>query len=103
MYAPLVITDHNVVMVVTSLSGLALYFSRAPIPHVRADAPGAVFYKHIGLYVYRRDFLLAYSGLHVGPLEQAECLEQFRALEHWHSRRVGETEDESLEWVQPAD
>jgi len=100
---PREITDPNVVKVVTSQSGLALYFSRAPIPHVRADAPGAVFYKHIGLYVYRRDFLLAYSGLPVGPLEQAECLEQLRALENGHSIRVVETEYESVGVDTPAD
>jgi len=100
---PREIADPNVVKVVTSHSGLALYFSRAPIPHVRADAPAAVFFKHIGLYVYRRDFLLAYSGLPVGPLEQAERLEQLRALENGHSIRVVETEYESLGVDTPAD
>ena len=100
---PREITDPNVVKVVTSHSGLALYFSRASIPHVRADASGAVFYKHIGLYVYRRDFLLGYSGLPVGPLEQAESLEQLRALENGHSIRVVETEYESLGVDTPED
>jgi len=71
---------------------------------VRADARGAaVFFKHIGLYVYRRDFLLKYSGLPVGPLEQAERLEQLRALENGHSIRVVETEYESLGVDTPAD
>ena len=100
---PREITDPNVVKVVTGHSGLALYFSRAAIPHVRADAPDAVFFKHIGLYVYRRDFLLAYSGLPVGPLERAECLEQLRALENGHSIRVVETEYESVGVDTPAD
>src|SRR5260370_447221 len=57
---------------------------------------GAVHYKHIGLYVYRREFLLAYSGLPVGPLERAEQLEQLRALENGYRVRVAETEYESL-------
>ena len=53
-------------------------------------------FKHIGLYVYRRDFLLSYSDLPVGPLEQAERLEQLRALENGYRIRVVETEYESL-------
>jgi 3-deoxy-manno-octulosonate cytidylyltransferase (CMP-KDO synthetase) len=100
---PREITDPNVVKVVTGRNGMALYFSRSPIPHVRAGASGAVFFKHIGLYVYRRDFLLKYSGLPVGPLEQAERLEQLRALENGHSIRVVETEYESLGVDTPAD
>jgi 3-deoxy-manno-octulosonate cytidylyltransferase (CMP-KDO synthetase) len=98
------ITDPNVVKVVTDLSGFALYFSRAPIPHVRADArAGRAFYKHIGLYVYQRDFLLGYSALPVGPLEKAERLEQMRALENGYRIRVVETEYESLGVDTPAD
>jgi 3-deoxy-manno-octulosonate cytidylyltransferase (CMP-KDO synthetase) len=101
---PREIEDPNVVKVVTGLSGMALYFSRSPIPHVRAgESAGAVFFKHIGLYVYRRDFLLAYSALPVGPLEKAERLEQLRALENGYSIRVVETEYESLGVDTPAD
>ncbi len=101
---PREIVDPNVVKVVTSLSGMALYFSRSPIPHVRAGDPGAAaFLKHIGLYVYRRDFLLGYSALPVGPLEKAERLEQLRALENGYSIRVVETEYESLGVDTPAD
>ncbi len=98
------ITDPNVVKVVTNHAGLALYFSRAPIPHVGAGERGStVFFKHIGLYVYQRDFLLGYSGLPVGPLEKAERLEQLRALENGHAIRVVETEYESLGVDTPAD
>ena len=88
---PSEIDNPNVVKVVSDLAGNAIYFSRCPIPH-----GGAAHYKHIGLYVYRRDFLLAYSGLPVGPLEQAERLEQLRALENGYRVRVIETEYESL-------
>ena len=68
----------------------------------RAAARRAYF-KHIGLYVYRRDFLLGYSDLPVGPLEQAERLEQLRALENGYPIRVVETEYESLGVDTPED
>ena len=94
-------SDPNVVKVVTDLAGNAIYFSRSPIPFHREG--GGTYYKHIGLYVYRRDFLLAYSGLPVGPLEQVERLEQLRALENGQRVRVVETEYESLGVDTPAD
>jgi 3-deoxy-manno-octulosonate cytidylyltransferase (CMP-KDO synthetase) len=102
---PREIADPNVVKVVTDRAGNALYFSRSPIPHVR-QAGGSrpmAYYKHIGLYAYRRQFLLGYSGLPAGPLEQAERLEQLRALENGHSIRVVETEYESIGVDTPAD
>jgi 3-deoxy-manno-octulosonate cytidylyltransferase (CMP-KDO synthetase) len=95
------IADPNVVKVVTNRSGDAIYFSRCPIPYVREGR--ATNYKHIGLYVYRRDFLLAYPTLPVGPLERAECLEQLRALENGYRIRVAETEYDSLGVDTPAD
>jgi 3-deoxy-manno-octulosonate cytidylyltransferase (CMP-KDO synthetase) len=105
---PREITDPNVVKVVTNRSGDAIYFSRCPIPFERGTPdlgkPGiAPYFKHIGLYVYRRDFLLAYSALPVGPLELAERLEQLRALENGFSVRVVETEYESLGVDTPED
>jgi len=88
----------NVVKVVTDRQGFALYFSRAPIPHPRdfkAELqqrwPELATAKHIGLYVYRRDFLLKYPHLQATPLETQECLEQLRALEHGYRIRVAET------------
>jgi 3-deoxy-manno-octulosonate cytidylyltransferase (CMP-KDO synthetase) len=95
------ITNPNVVKVVTDLHGKAIYFSRSPIPYCREGTSD--YFKHIGLYVYRRDFLLAYSGLPTGPLERAEKLEQLRALENGHVIRVAETEYESLGVDTPAD
>src|SRR5581483_7542513 len=104
---PREITDPNVVKVVTGRSGNALYFSRSPIPFIREPAgsrsENGCYYKHIGLYVYRRDFLLGYSALPVGPLEEAERLEQLRALENGHQIRVVETEYESLGVDTPED
>lgn len=95
------IENPNVVKVVTGREQQALYFSRSPIPYYR-DGQG-IYFKHIGLYTYRRDFLLQYSDLPVGPLESAEKLEQLRALENGYTIRVAETEYESLGVDTPAD
>ena len=101
---PSEVNNPNVVKVVTDLGGNAIYFSRCPIPYLRdGSSSGIVHYKHIGLYVYRREFLLAYSGLPVGPLEQAERLEQLRAIENGYRIRVVETEYESLGVDTPED
>jgi 3-deoxy-manno-octulosonate cytidylyltransferase (CMP-KDO synthetase) len=93
------IADPNVVKVVTDQTGDAIYFSRCPIPFCRgtpaAAEPPVAYFKHIGLYVYQREFLLGYSSLALGPLERAERLEQLRALENGYRIRVVETEYES--------
>jgi 3-deoxy-manno-octulosonate cytidylyltransferase (CMP-KDO synthetase) len=88
----------NVVKVVTDRAGFALYFSRAPIPYSRdfADSLEERFaevgaFKHIGLYVYRREFLLGYPRLPATPLENLEKLEQLRALEQGYRIMVAET------------
>jgi 3-deoxy-manno-octulosonate cytidylyltransferase (CMP-KDO synthetase) len=100
--------DRNVVKVVTDRFENAIYFSRSTIPYTRDQADdkakdGPPHFKHIGLYVYRRDFLLRYPDLAVGPLEKAERLEQLRALENGHKIRVVETEYESVGVDTPAD
>jgi 3-deoxy-manno-octulosonate cytidylyltransferase (CMP-KDO synthetase) len=96
------VADPNVVKVVVDRFQNAIYFSRSTIPHTR-DGGAVTHYKHIGLYVYKRDFLLRYSGFSVGPLEQAERLEQLRALENGFKIRVVETDYESLGVDTPAD
>lgn len=100
---PREITDPNVVKVVTAHNGDAIYFSRCPIPFDRDRSASAPYFKHIGLYVYQRDFLLNYSALPVGPLEQSERLEQLRALENGIPIRVVETEYESMGVDTPED
>jgi 3-deoxy-manno-octulosonate cytidylyltransferase (CMP-KDO synthetase) len=92
----------DVVKVVFDLNNNALYFSRSPIPHVR-DAKSFAeakkydcYYKHIGLYAYRRDVLFAFTSLQQSELEKIEKLEQLRMLEHGMIIKVVETEDESL-------
>jgi 3-deoxy-manno-octulosonate cytidylyltransferase (CMP-KDO synthetase) len=99
---PREIDDPNVVKVVTDRFQNAIYFSRSTIPHGRGGG-SAGYFKHIGLYVYRRDFLLRYSDLAMGPLEEAERLEQLRALENGYKIRVVETEYESLGVDTPED
>jgi 3-deoxy-manno-octulosonate cytidylyltransferase (CMP-KDO synthetase) len=99
---PAEIHDPNVVKVVTDRFENAVYFSRSTIPFVRGDE-SYTWFKHIGLYVYRRDFLLRYSGMAVGPLERAERLEQLRALENGFKIRVVETEYESIGVDTPED
>lgn len=77
----------NNVKVVVDRAGNALYFSRALIPYPRNAGKAAVF-KHIGIYAYRRDFLLTFAKMEPTPLEQAESLEQLRALENGCKIRV---------------
>jgi len=99
--------DPNVVKVVTDRFGNAVYFSRSPIPFHRdavdREGEAVTHFKHIGLYVYRRDFLLRYPDLPAGPLERAEKLEQLRALENGFRIRVVETDYESIGVDTPAD
>lgn len=100
---PTAVADPNVVKVVTDHHGNAIYFSRSPIPFVRGSDVASVHFKHIGLYIYQRDFLLAYPDLPIGPLEQAEKLEQLRALENGFKIRVVETDYDSLGVDTPED
>ena len=82
------ISNPNVVKVVLSRSGEAMYFSRAAIPFVRdPDTAGKIAHlRHLGIYAYRADFLQAYTRLDPAPPEQAEALEQLRAL--WNGYRI---------------
>ena len=98
-----------VVKVVVSTTHEALYFSRAAIPFVRDTDDRALwlkqhtFYKHVGIYVFRRDFLLSYSSMPESDLERAERLEQLRILERGYRIKVGITQYDSLPIDTPAD
>ena len=81
------LTDPNRVKVVRAQNGDALYFSRSPIPYRRKKAGSAPIWQHVGLYAYRRSFLLEYVQLAPTPLEHSEALEQLRALEHGYRIR----------------
>jgi 3-deoxy-manno-octulosonate cytidylyltransferase (CMP-KDO synthetase) len=93
----------STVKVVTDQQGYALYFSRSLIPYPRVETPGLQVFKHIGIYAYRRDFLLRYAALEPTPLEQAESLEQLRALEHGYRIKVLKTDFHFIGVDTPAD
>lgn len=94
------IHDPNIVKVVTGVSGRALYFSRSVIPNIRDESgdwrPFHNHWQHIGLYAFRRDFLMAYAKLESTPLERLEKLEQLRILENGHPILVVDTEYVSI-------
>jgi 3-deoxy-manno-octulosonate cytidylyltransferase (CMP-KDO synthetase) len=97
----------NVVKVICDTRGRALYFSRYPIPFIRdasdRDLAGQCHWDHIGLYVYRRDFLLAFARMPQTPLEKLEKLEQLRALENGYAIAVIDTDYEAVGVDTPED
>ena len=93
----------NVTKVVVDREGYALYFSRAPIPFTRDGCPPAPAWRHIGLYVYRRECLLQLTALQPTAMERAEALEQLRALEHGIRIKAIETRHDSVGVDTPED
>ncbi len=96
------------VKVVVGTDGRALYFSRSPIPHIRdseglPDDPPCRPLQHLGIYAYRRDFLLSYADLPASPLEDSEKLEQLRALAAGYRIGVGITHHRSIGIDTPED
>ena len=99
------IFNNNITKVVVDKFDSALYFSKAPIPWDRDTWPvnmdealnlsAPLWFKHIGLYAYRKKFLMEYSALPVSPLEKVEKLEQLRILENGFSIKVVETKLDS--------
>jgi len=106
-----VLQNPNVVKVVVARTGYAVYFSRSIVPYVRdAGEPGSVawlkrarFYKHLGIYAYRKELLLQFVQWPPTELEQAEKLEQLRALDHGVPIRALVTPHDSIGVDQPAD
>jgi 3-deoxy-manno-octulosonate cytidylyltransferase (CMP-KDO synthetase) len=94
--------DPSAVKVVTDRLGRALYFSRAPIPFPR-QTPGPSSKLHVGIYAYRRDFLLRFCAWEQTPLEKAESLEQLRCLEHGHRIQVIDTPHRTIGIDTPQD
>jgi 3-deoxy-manno-octulosonate cytidylyltransferase (CMP-KDO synthetase) len=98
------LNNPNITKVVVDRGGHALYFSRAPIPHIRDPRGGwPPLYRHIGLYAYRRSTLLVLASLEPTPLERAESLEQLRALEHGIRIKAVETAYDSFGVDTPED
>jgi 3-deoxy-manno-octulosonate cytidylyltransferase (CMP-KDO synthetase) len=110
---PLKLKNPNVVKVVLDKRGFALYFSRHPIPYIRDWGLGAgdwklnlkkvPFYEHIGIYGFRKDFLMKFSSLKQTPLEKLERLEQLRALENGYKIKVYLTQYKPVILDVPAD
>lgn len=92
------LTNPNVVKAVFAKNRRALYFSRSPIPYNRDNAPfgSQAVFKHLGLYAYRREFLMKLTSMPVSPLESAEKLEQLRVLEAGYPIKVIETDKETI-------
>lgn len=86
----------TVVKVVVDQEHNALYFSRSRIPYPRNPSAPAVVYKHLGIYAYRRDFLLRYAAMEPTSLEQMEMLEQLRVLENGYRIRMVRVEQTSI-------
>lgn len=97
------ITHPNAVKVVCDADGFALYFSRATIPFVRDPGQRTDYYKHHGIYAYRRHFLRTFTALPAGLLEGLEALEQLRALEYGYRIRAVVTPYDSVEVDTPAE
>lgn len=85
----------NAVKVVTDLNNNALYFSRSLLPYPRVEGKANV-YKHIGIYAYKKDFLLKFAKLEPTPLEQSESLEQLRALENGYKIKMIKTKSKFI-------
>jgi 3-deoxy-manno-octulosonate cytidylyltransferase (CMP-KDO synthetase) len=99
------IEDPNVVKVVFNKDNFALYFSRSPIPFSKIQDPGSRLqaYKHLGLYIYRKEFLAKLVQLEPSPLESIEGLEQLRVLENGYRIKVVETKYDSVGVDTPED
>ena len=99
------LNDPNVVKVVVDKNNFALYFSRAAIPHRahNSEIKSPLYYKHIGLYAYTKDFLFTYKNLPVSNLEKIECLEQLRVLEEGFGIKVIETKFDTVGVDTPED
>ncbi|MFA5101079.1 MAG: 3-deoxy-manno-octulosonate cytidylyltransferase [Candidatus Omnitrophota bacterium] len=95
---PAVIADPHVVKVVVDKNGFAMYFSRAPIPFLAhsSEVKAPVYYKHIGLYGYTKDFLFTFKNLKPSHLEKTEKLEQLRVLEEGYKIKTIETKYETI-------
>jgi 3-deoxy-manno-octulosonate cytidylyltransferase (CMP-KDO synthetase) len=95
------IESANVVKVVVDKDNFALYFSRSPIPFIREEKETAgdkkhIYYKHIGLYAYTKDFLFTFANLPQSTLERCEKLEQLRALENGYKIKMVETQYDTI-------
>lgn len=85
------INNPNIVKVITDINDFAIYFSRSVIPYPR-KLENTLYFRHIGLYGYKREFLLEYAKMKQTMLEKTESLEQLRVLENGYKIKVVNTE-----------
>ena len=97
------IANPNTVKVITDRDGFALYFSRAPIPYQRAEEPRAVYFKHKGVYAFRKRALLDFRRLPMQPLEAVEKIEAIRFLEYGKKIKMVQTRVSGIEIDTPED
>lgn len=97
------IQNPNVVKVITDLNGLALYFSRSPIPFAREKSVETVYYKHIGVYAFRKNALLQFAKMPMTPLEISEKIECLRYLEQGLKIKMIETHFQGIGIDAPED
>lgn len=90
------INDPNIAKVITDNMGYAIYFSRRTVPYNRDDFQKSKYYKHIGVYAYRYDFLFEFSKMNSSYLENMEQLEQLRAIENGYKIKVIESKYQSI-------
>ncbi|MBZ9779211.1 3-deoxy-manno-octulosonate cytidylyltransferase [Psychroflexus sp. CAK8W] len=97
------ILNPNHVKVITDLNNFALYFSRSPIPFHRAKDLQVDYFKHVGIYAFRKDALMAFYNLPMSPLESAEKIECIRYLENGKTIKMVETQEVSIGIDTPQD
>ncbi|MBP7088005.1 MAG: 3-deoxy-manno-octulosonate cytidylyltransferase [Candidatus Omnitrophica bacterium] len=90
------INNPNIVKVICDKDNFAIYFSRLPIPYCREEKMTGVYYKHLGIYAYTKDFIYTFKNLPSSRLEKAEKLEQLRVIEAGYKIKVIETQFDSL-------
>jgi 3-deoxy-manno-octulosonate cytidylyltransferase (CMP-KDO synthetase) len=100
---PADLANPSVVKVVVDRAGYALYFTRAAVPFTRPGHHAPPAWRHLGLYVYRREFLLTIARLPETPLERSEGLEQLRVLEHGFRISTAETTFDTIGVDTPED
>ena len=97
------IANPNTVKVITDKEGFALYFSRAPIPYQRAEEPRALYFKHKGIYAFRKRALLDFRRLPMLQLEAVEKIEAIRFLEYGKKIKMVQTRISGIEIDTPED
>lgn len=93
----------NAVKVVVDRDNFSLYFSRSPIPFIRESSAGVTFYRHIGIYAYKKELLMAFTNWPKSSLEKAEMLEQLRLLEQGIKIKMVHTEHQAVAIDTPED